>query len=266
MRRAFFPWVFLAVLPFGVSLCHADYAALQPSADTTLIETEPNNNLGAATFFNAGVNGRGKQNHGLFSFDFNQIPAGSIITSATLTLQVIREPSENPTPSIFALHRMLRPWGEGTKTPGGTPEFPESPGLGSPATTGDATWNDRFFGMNAPWSAPGGGADVDFLALATTEVFIAGTFDSPYTVSDSGLAGDVQFWINHPESNFGWMLATESSGTPSTARSFASREDFLQGGPLLEIEFTTVPEPSSVLLLGLTGSIFAVARHRKLLR
>ncbi|PYX64298.1 MAG: hypothetical protein DMG78_30705, partial [Acidobacteria bacterium] len=27
-----------------------------------------------------------------------------------------------------------------------------------------------------------------------------------------------------------------------------------------------VPEPSSVLLLGLTGSIFAVARHRKLLR
>jgi len=262
MQRALLRCVLLAALPPAVSVCQADYAALQPSADTTLIETAPDNNLGAATFFNAGVNGRGKESRGLFAFDFSQIPAGSVVTSATLTLQVVREPSESPTPSTFALHRVLQTWGEGTKTPGGTPEFPESPGLGSPATAGDATWNDRFFG-STPWSAPGGAAGLDFAALITTELAIAGTFDSPYTVSDSGLIRDVQYWVDHPAFNFGWMLLTESSDTPSTARSFAAREDFLQQGPLLEIDFTVVPEPSMLAVLGLAAASLLPALLRR---
>lgn len=263
MRRAFVFSFFLAALP--VCICRADFATLQPSADTTLIQTAPDNNLGGATFFNAGVNGRGKESRGLFAFDLSQIPAGSIINSATLTLEVVREPAENSTPSTFAFHRVLQSWGEGDKTPGGTPEFPESPGLGSPATAGDATWNDRFFG-STPWSTPGGAVGVDFAGLITTELAVAGTFDSPYTVSDSGLIGDLQYWIDHPEANFGWMLLTESSDTPSTARSFAAHEDFLQRGPLLEIDFTVVPEPSTLGLIGLAMTALFPALLRRLRR
>ena len=253
----------LAALPTIGSVSHADSVVVQPSADTTLIQYAPDNNLGGATFFNAGVNGKGTESRGLFAFNFSQIPAGSIINAATLTLEVVREPAENSTPSTFALHRVLQPWGEGDKTPGGTPEFPESPGLGSPATAGDATWNERFFG-SAPWSAPGGVAGVDFAALITTELPVAGTFDSPYTVSDSGLIGDVQYWVDHPQANFGWMLLTESSDTPSTARSFGAREDFLERGPVLEIDFTVVPEPSTLAFIGLAAASLLPALLRRL--
>src|SRR5436190_10973463 len=131
-------------------VCLADSLSLQPNADTTLIGIAPNNNLGVAEFFNAGFNGRGYESRALLSFDLTPMAPGSTINQTSLTLDVIRQPAENPTDSYFAFYRMLRPWGEGTKTYPGM-----SPGMGSPATLGDATWNDRFYGMSLPWAAPG---------------------------------------------------------------------------------------------------------------
>jgi len=230
----------------------ADTLPLPASADTTLIGIAPNNNLGAAEFFNSGFNGRGYESRALLSFDLSAIPVGSTINAASLTLEVIRQPAEEPTDSYFAFYRMLKPWGEGTKTYPGI-----SPGMGSPATTGDATWNDRFYGMNAPWAAPGGAIGIDFSANITAEVPIGGLFGSPYTVpGDAGLATDLQFWVDHPDQNFGWMLLTESTDFLHTARAFASREDSLGRGPLLEVDYTPVPEPSTSLLVGAGCGLF----------
>ena len=244
----------LLLLTAGPQPSRGDTLALQPAADTTLIGIAPNNNLGAAEFFNSGFNGRGYESRALLSFDLSSIPAGSKINSAALTLEVIREPAEIPTDSYFAFYRMLRPWGEGTKTYPGI-----SPGMGSPATAGDATWNDRFYGMNAPWAAPGGAIGVDFASSITAEVPIGGLFGSPYQVpGDAGLATDLQFWLDHPDQNYGWILLTESTDFLHTARAFASREDPLGRGPLLDIDYTPVPEPSATLLLALCSGLFAL--------
>jgi hypothetical protein len=254
-----------SALLFVLSLrLEAEVAFLQPAADATLIAIAPDNNLGVAQFFNAGINGRNYDNRGLFSFDLSGIPAGSIITRTSLTLEVIREPAEFSTPSYFALYRVLRPWGEGTKTHGGTPGLPLDPGQGSPATAGDVTWNDRFYGMSLPWAAPGGAAGIDFSPLISAEIPIAGLYESPYTLTaDFGLQADVQYWIDHPQENFGWMMITEATDH-NTARSFASREDPFGRGPLLQIDYTPVPEPSFLLLLSTSaGLLFGLTRIRR---
>jgi hypothetical protein len=179
---------------------------------------------------------------------------------------MIREPRENSTGSSFSLHRVLRPWGEGTKTHDGTPDQPISPGLGGPATAGDATWNDRFFGGGSPWTVPGGAIGVDYSGARSAELEMGGTFNSPYTfASDPALVNDVQFWLDHPESNFGWMLVSDFEDIHSTARTFASREDLYDRAPRLDVQFEAVPEPS-VLVMGGAAASFALLcsfRRRK---
>src|SRR2546427_6017298 len=98
----------------------ADSVTLHPVADTTLYETTPNNNLGANTDFIAGTTagnaGQPYRNRALLRFDVSgQIPTGAAITSATLTLLVVKTPSV-PANSAFNLHRLLVSWGEGSKT------------------------------------------------------------------------------------------------------------------------------------------------------
>ncbi|MDB6056480.1 MAG: hypothetical protein JWO95_324 [Verrucomicrobiales bacterium] len=201
---------------------------IAPAADTCLIEIAPNNNMGGQTYVNAGSNMQAVRNRGLLRFDLSQIPPGSVITSATLTVSVIGVPTDGPAGSIFDLHRMLKPWGEGSEL------ALVGAGRGSPATTNEATWNDRFAYANAPWVNPGGEADADYIADSTAEKFISDA--SFYDFRFGTLAQDVQFWLNNPQSNFGWMLTARDESQISTARRFGSRED-PNNTPLLDINF-----------------------------
>jgi hypothetical protein len=232
---------------------------LHPIADTTLIEIAKDSNLGAAGFFNAGFTGVSTRNRGLIQFALSEaIPAGSIITGATLTFDIIRQPSVDMDQDLFTLHRMLVSWGEGDKT-----HDPEgNPGFGSPATTGDATWNDRFFGVT-PWATPGGQAGIDFALTPTAIIPVYGIGDPVLIESDLALVADVQFWLNNPDQNFGWMFKAESEAIRKSARSFASRED-ANGGPTLVIEFTPVPEPSvwAISILGGVAMLWPSLRRR----
>src|SRR6476660_1094129 len=118
----------------------ADTAVLTASADTTLIETAPDNNLGGAPIVNSGTTQNFTRNRGLFRFDFTgQIPPGSHITRVDFIVEVTGQPKDDFTPSSFGLHRVLRAWGEGDKV---SPD-PSHPGQGAPATAGEATWLDR---------------------------------------------------------------------------------------------------------------------------
>ncbi|MGZ4987875.1 MAG: DNRLRE domain-containing protein [Limisphaerales bacterium] len=199
-----------------------------PVSDTCLIEIAPDNNMGGQTYFNAGSNMQGTRNRGLLRFDLSQIPPGSLITSATLTLWVVGVPTDGPAGSIFDLHRMLKPWGEGSEL------AIVGAGRGSPATTNEATWNDRFAYANAPWTAPGGKPDADYLSGSTAEKFISDT--TSYDFRFGTLAQDVQFWLDNPQSNFGWMLMARDETQISTARRFGSRED-PDNTPTLDITF-----------------------------
>ncbi|MEZ5301371.1 MAG: hypothetical protein R3F11_12065 [Verrucomicrobiales bacterium] len=79
-----------------------------------------------------------------FKFDLSAIPAGSVITGASIRMYLTKAP-DSAASSTFAFHRMLRDWGEGSG-------FGDNPG-GEPAQAGEASWNSP--GVGAPWDQPG---------------------------------------------------------------------------------------------------------------
>ena len=234
----------------------ADTLTLQPIADTTLFSIGPDNNLGGAGFFNAGTAGNGYLNRGLLAFDLTGIPAGSQIIGVSLTMDVIREPAADRQNSLFSLRRVFVPWGEGTQVPAEL----NSPGLGSPAVAGEATWHHRFVG-GAPWAIPGGRPGTDFSTVLSSTAFVYGVGDPVEFEPTPEMIADLQFWVNNPAANFGWLMMTESEDVRRTARSFASRESGF--GPTLTVEFIPVPEPSTLALLGLGAGVLGVALRRR---
>jgi hypothetical protein len=227
----------LAWVSGGSEQVHGSTVVLMPVADTTLIELSPENNLGSAPFVNAGTTGLNTRNRGLFRFDpGSSIPAGSKILSATLIIEVTFEPRSGGQASAFALHRLLKDWGEGDK-----PSDAGAPGLGFTATANEATWRDRFAFADQPWSVPGGSAGVDFVLSPSAEEFVYGVDDSPYEFGPSAaLRDDVQFWLDQPNENFGWILISRSEEVRFTARRFGSREDPLNA-PQLVVQFVSPP-------------------------
>ncbi|MBI5383950.1 MAG: DNRLRE domain-containing protein [Verrucomicrobia bacterium] len=233
----------------------ADPVLLYPVADTTLSENWAANNLGGLPFINAGTTQNFTTNRALLRFDLaGAIPAGSVITSVALTLEVTREPGDGYNLSDFGLHRVLRDWGEGDNV---TPSGSTSPGSGAPADPGEANWFHRFASTANSWGIPGGEADVDYASLPSAAITIYGVGDSPYVFgSTPALVADAQLWLDQPQRNFGWMLISQSETLDFTARRFGSREDPLNT-PYLSVDFISVPEPpaAALLLLGFIGAI-----------
>lgn len=200
------------------------------SADTALLEVGPDNNVGGFIGMNSGTTQNYTKCRALFRFDLSWLPTNALIQYAALQLDVTREPNEPPNNTTFGLHRMLRGWGEGNKNP------TTFVGQGLPATPGEATWNCAFHPTNT-WSSPGGVSGVDFSAVESSFKFIYGTVDSPYLFpSTPEMVGDVDFWVKHPASNFGWMLLCNDEASNFTARRFGTRED-VNHQPLLEIHY-----------------------------
>jgi hypothetical protein len=215
---------------FGLSITNL------PFADTSLIEAAADNSNGGQEFVLAGRTQSNSRVRALYRFDLGALPTNSVILSATVQLDCIRRSSEPMCVAdvSFELHRLMRAWGEGTNV------ADVNPGLGSPASPGDATWNHAFFPTNA-WSVPGGQAGVDFSAVGSSFQFITTPSASPYRFeSTPEMVDDVQAWVRTPAQNFGWMLIANPEDTPCTARRFNSREDS-NSQPLLEIEYRVPP-------------------------
>lgn len=229
----------------------ADLVVMRPTADTTLIEVAPSNNLGGMAFVNAGTTQNFTRNRGLFRFDLTgTIPAGSWISNVAFMIEVVGKPVDGFAPAVFGLHRLLKPWGEGDKLGDSL-----HPGFGSPATSGDATWADRFAFTTNDWTQPGGEAGSDYVAAASSEATIYSLDDSPYTfASTPALVADVQRWINSEVENFGWILVCQAELADFTARRFGSREDAVRP-PLLQVEF--VP-PLRIKSASVTGQSFVL--------
>jgi hypothetical protein len=221
---------------------HAATALLAPSADTSLMETFPDNNLGGAPYLLAGGSETLPRVHrALLQFDVaNQIPHGSRITSARVILEVTQDPKNGYVASSFELHRVLRPWGEGTKL--SPTNCLSCAGQGQLATVDEATWNSRFALTPNLWTTPGGAADADYVGTISSEEFVYTEADSPYYFrSTTNMIADVQLWLEQPERNFGWLIRSAAEGTAFSARRFGSREN-LNRRPLLELQF--LPPPS----------------------
>lgn len=213
-----------------VASAHALSITNFPVADTSLMEVAADHNNGGQEFVLAGRTQNGPHARALYRFEFPNIPADATIQSVVLQLEVTRQPGDaSAVNSLFSLHRMLRPWGEGTNV------ATSNPGQGTPATAGEATWTHSFYPTNA-WAEPGGAAGIDYASGESSYQFIYSPDLSPYRFeSTPELVDDVQEWVSHPENNFGWMLIGNDD-TIFTARRFNSRED-TNAQPALEISF-----------------------------
>ena len=229
--------VLIFALAYALPAALADTISLTPIADTTLLESNPANNMGGHVNFISGRGGSGPRNHALIQFDpAAAIPAGAVITNVSLRLIVTVASTVN---SDFELHRLLVPWGEGNKT-GST---------GQLATAGEATWNERLAGT-ASWTQPGAAPTNDFIATASTITPVAGLGTYTFNAT-SAMIADVQLWLDSPGANFGWLLLSALESVPGTNRRFGSREDTSGNAPQLVIDFTAVPEPGVAPLLAL---------------
>lgn len=207
------------------ALTLADSVELQPVRDNTLLQ-DPigalSNGSGPVLF--AGINSGGTVRRAVLLFDVAAaLPPGSVVTSATLTMQMDQTNSGNYTVS---LHRVSAAWGEGASSISG--------GFGAPSEAGDATWIHTFY-ADGFWANAGG----DFVASsASTEVDAPGSY---VWGSTPGMIGDVQGWLDQPATNHGWLLKGDESSVPTVKR-FGSRENNnANSRPRLTVEFEPPP-------------------------
>lgn len=221
----------LSCVPFTA---RAETVYLIPNADTTLLEAFPTNNFGGNEYFNSGTTQNFTTNRALLKFDLlSTLPRNAKITYATLTVEVVGNPVAGDLPNSFGLHRVLRDWGEGNKA--GHP--PQQPGLGQAATAGEATFLHRFAFTTNTWATPAGAAGIDYDPEMSADTFVYDEFFSPYIFdSTPRLMADLQYWLAHPENNFGWMLISSAETKDFTARRFASREDPFRA-PTLAVDY-----------------------------
>ncbi|HYR29256.1 MAG TPA: DNRLRE domain-containing protein [Thermoanaerobaculia bacterium] len=177
---------------------------LTPSKDNTLFETtDGSTSNGAGPNVFAGLTQVRSRRRALLAFDIAaQLPPGSRITKATLTMRVSQTISGA---EPVALYRVTRDWGEGASNAG-----PSGDGRGVPAEPGDATWLHTFFPASR-WVSPGG--DFDDTADATAPVAT-----SSGTWASEAMIARVQQWLDQPATNFGWIAIGNESRNGSAKR------------------------------------------------
>ena len=211
--------------------------SLTPSKDNTLYESALGSlSNGAGQHLFAGrteVLAGALIRRGLIAFDVaGEIPAGSTILSASLTLNMSRT-NLAAGPRTVSLYRVLADWGEGTSDPFGGGE-----GGGAPSTPGDATWIHRFFDFNF-WLSSGG----DFLFAPSASSVVGGVGFYTWGPTPS-LRADVQGWLDTPASNFGWILIGDESTFPTTKR-FDSKDNPIPTlRPVLVVQFSVPGVPA----------------------
>ncbi len=221
-----------AIFAAFVALCsvnsgRAQSVTLHPSADTTLFENNPDNNLGGFPTLAAGTTAHGLRSRAVIKFNLaGSIPSNAVIASATLKIAVVQTPLGGGEPSTFSVYRVLKDWGEGNKAASTT---------GLPATSGEATWNHRFF-PSVPWGTPGAAVGIDYSEIPSSSTAIGGIATYTFPASDA-MNADVAHWLSTPAQNFGWILISDDDATWTTARRFGARESSIQ--PELQIDYTT---------------------------
>jgi hypothetical protein len=195
------------------------------SKDNTLIE--PRTSLIASN--GSGPNffaGRTSQNdgttlrRGIIAFDLTSIPAGSVVQTVTLTLNMSLTSSGV---STVNLHRLLADWGEGGSS--------STTGAGGSAQTGDATWLHRFFETES-WTTPGG--DFSPTISVSQQVNSNGFYTWGPTAQ---MVADVQDWINNPSQNFGWILIGDEQAIMTVKRFDTHENNNANVRPRLTITF-----------------------------
>jgi hypothetical protein len=198
---------------------------LTPSHDATLYQAGDGSLAnGSGPHLFAGETESRLLRRALLRFDVSsKIPAGSTISSATLTLHISQTISGTEAMSI---HAVTSNWGEGASNAGGSRD-----GGGTGAATNDATWLHTFF-PSKRWTTVGG----DFNASVEATAAAAQSGNVTWGPS-SAMTARVQSWIDSPATNFGWIVIGNETALASAKR-FDSREAASEATrPILTIDY-----------------------------
>jgi hypothetical protein len=229
---------------------------LTPDRDNTLYQSSTGNlSNGAGGSFYAGRSNQTttlQTRRALMHFNLSSIPAGAVITDASLRL-VAENVGQNGNRTM-TLHKLLEDWGQGTSN---------AIGQGTLATNNDATWLYRFYNPSNPsasprWAQAGG----SFSATSSGQAVcpnLGGAFTFTGN-SASQMVADIRAWFADPANNFGWELSGDET-TQGTAKKIYSRENSTATNrPQLTITYL-VPEPSSLLFV--VGCLIPLTLRRR---
>ena len=200
---------------------------LAPVRDNSIYSESSSLSNGAGVDVFAGRTAVGSRRRALVAFDLTGIPAGSVVSSATLHFTLTLAPPTMDTQNV-AIHRLVASWGEA-----GSVALPPG-GMGVQAEPGDATWGMSSY-PERTWTTAGG----DFAASASAVTSVGVETDVDYAWgSTAAMVADVQAWVDNPDLNHGWILIGNEAGS-TTARRFASRENTTEAiRPRLVVEYT----------------------------
>ncbi|HEV2889971.1 MAG TPA: LamG-like jellyroll fold domain-containing protein [Frankiaceae bacterium] len=176
---------------------------LQPNAANgaaTWIRSGSCENYGRSPDLRAGASsGADSTLRSLLSFDLRDVPAGTTVSAATLSLYAYQQPTR---PVTYAVHRATASWDEGA-------------GIYSCSGRG-ASWTNAMPGVS--WAAPGG----DFASTAETQVAHTGLEGPGW--DQFAVKGLVSDWVAGVQPNLGVVVKAtdESLVTSSTGVSYRS--------------------------------------------
>jgi len=214
--------------------CHADAVlanvlTLGTSQDSMVTEQFLATPQGTNIYMIAGTNGQDEDSRSLLAFNLTAIPSNAVVSSAALTVKVVKLAPGFPSSGTMDLRRLLVAWSDGA-----------------------ATWTNRLTSIR--WSTNGAAAPVDFTNSITQSITV--TAQTTYTfVSNSNMVADVQRWVNNPASNFGWIIISELQGTLFTECKFGTRENS-GNEPSLTVQFTVPATPPALTPLSILTNRF----------
>jgi hypothetical protein len=201
-----FAWHGALLLVFTAGL-YAEEGAGTLAAEATVYENDADDNGGGYTNVCIGNHETTDTTRRAFiRWNLPAIPAGSVITRVQLVLTQVRVRgmgAGSPKTATLQLRRVTQAWTEGSGR-----------GIGITASCGGGIDVEGVNWSNAP--------TVD-AAVSATEALpssrnTAITVDTDVGTDDDALIDDLQFWLDNPESIFGWRLELTEEAITDNAR------------------------------------------------
>ncbi|HPO16014.1 MAG TPA: DNRLRE domain-containing protein [Candidatus Hydrogenedentes bacterium] len=217
------------MLAIAAGVADAEQVALNPVKDNTIWQGTDLSSGAGPYMFVGWQQVPARIRRAFVAFDLSTIPPGSVVNSVTLKVYFSGVKVHPYAFRPVTLQRVLADWGEGASV-----DF-NGAGLGAVAQPGDVTWNYRFFNTDS-WNVLGG--EYVSQVSGTIMVDVAGSYT---WVSSGALINDVQYWVNHPAENFGWILRGGPETDMDLQMRLESRENTVEANrPLLTVDYSPI--------------------------
>ncbi len=198
----------LIILPLISLLSQTMEVKVEAGIDNTIFQGSETSN-GAGQYLFCGQTNKGVNKRALVMFDLeSMVPEGVTVDSATI---VMIPTKVKPGTTTVTVSLVTSEWGEGAS------EAVNGDGKGAPAEANDATWIFTKFDKDR-WVKSGGDFAVQSSAVSEVSLGKNALFSS------ERITIDVNFWLNNPSKNYGWIFIGDESKNATSVK-FGSKEN-----------------------------------------